>query len=108
MIAMTTESSKAREGNPKEVDVDELLKNLNLHGEELNEVVLAKEVVKGWPEVKWSLLGNMLLVAHENRYSVAHMTCATEDTPLKWNFCGACSYAPQKSGYQWRIHLYAP
>jgi hypothetical protein len=45
------ESSKDGEvRSRKEVDVDELLKNLNLHGEELHDVVLGKEEIKQWPE----------------------------------------------------------
>jgi hypothetical protein len=48
------ESSRARDGKGnKTVDVEELLKNLNLQGEELNEVVLRKEEVRRWPTVKW-------------------------------------------------------
>jgi hypothetical protein len=42
------------------VDVDELLKNLKLHGEELNEVVLGKEEVRRWPAVKWLAAGKVL------------------------------------------------
>jgi hypothetical protein len=41
-------------------DVDELLKNLMLHGEELNKVVLGKEEFRRWPEVKWLTAGKML------------------------------------------------
>ncbi|KAM0839832.1 hypothetical protein ACQ4PT_060066 [Festuca glaucescens] len=55
------ESSKAGEGRSrKEVDVDELLKNLNLHGEELHDVVLGKEEIKQWPEVKWLAAAKVL------------------------------------------------
>jgi hypothetical protein len=40
------ESSRARERKEKIVfDVDELLKNLKLHGKELNEVVMGKEEI---------------------------------------------------------------
>jgi hypothetical protein len=60
LIAMAS-GSKVRSGKTeKYLDVDELLKNLNLHGEELNEVVLAKEEVRRWPEVKWLAAGTIL------------------------------------------------
>jgi hypothetical protein len=55
------ESSRARDGKGnKTVDVEELLKNLNLQGEELNEVVLGKEEVRRWPTVKWLAVGKIL------------------------------------------------
>jgi hypothetical protein len=58
---MAAESSRPRDGRGrKEVDVDELLRNLNLHGEELNDVVLAKEEVRRWPEVKWLAAARVL------------------------------------------------
>ncbi|KAM0851068.1 hypothetical protein ACQ4PT_052679 [Festuca glaucescens] len=47
------ESSAARKGDPKDFDVQELLKNLQLHEAELNDVFLGKEEVRKWPEVKW-------------------------------------------------------
>ena len=37
----------------KEVDVDELLRNMKLHEVELDDVVLRKDVVGSWPEIKW-------------------------------------------------------
>ena len=52
LIAMA-ESSRAREGKTKVYDVDALLKNLNLHGEELHDVILGREEIGRWPEVKW-------------------------------------------------------
>jgi hypothetical protein len=56
------EGSKAREGKGTRVfDVDELLKNLMLHGEDLNKVVLGKEEVMHWPEVKWLTVGKILM-----------------------------------------------
>ncbi|KAK1683349.1 hypothetical protein QYE76_044197 [Lolium multiflorum] len=55
------ESSKAAGGRSRrEVDVDDLLKNLNLHGEELHDVVLGKDEVKKWPEVKWLAAAKVL------------------------------------------------
>jgi hypothetical protein len=33
--------------------MDELLKNLNMHGEELHDVVLGKEEIQQWPDVQW-------------------------------------------------------
>ena len=47
------ESSRASEGKAQYYEVDTLLKNLKLHGEELNDVVLGKEEIGLWPEVKW-------------------------------------------------------
>jgi hypothetical protein len=44
----------------KAFDVDELLNNLKLHGEELNDVVLGKEEVRRWPEVKWLAAARIL------------------------------------------------
>jgi hypothetical protein len=56
------EGSKAREEKGTRVfDTDELLKNLMLHGEELNKVVPGKEEVRCWPEVKWLTAGKMLM-----------------------------------------------
>lgn len=37
----------------KDVDMDELLKNLKLQGDELNDVLLGKEEVTKWHGVKW-------------------------------------------------------
>jgi hypothetical protein len=55
------ESSRAREGKlRKDVDVEELLKNLQLHGEELNDVKLEKEEVRRWPATKWLAAGKIL------------------------------------------------
>jgi hypothetical protein len=49
------------EGGNKKVHVlDGLLKNLKLHGEELNEVILGKEYVRRWPEVKWPTVTKVL------------------------------------------------
>ncbi|KAM0920396.1 hypothetical protein ACQ4PT_007544 [Festuca glaucescens] len=52
--------SSARGSHAKEFDVQELLKNLNLHEAELNEVVLSKEEIKNWPEVKWLAAARIL------------------------------------------------
>ena len=55
------ESSRAREGKSrKDVDVDELLRNLKLHGEELNDVVLGREEVKYWSAAKWLAAAKVL------------------------------------------------
>ncbi|KAM0878449.1 hypothetical protein ACQ4PT_034860 [Festuca glaucescens] len=55
------ESSRARSGQgKKDYDVQELLKSLNLHEAELNEVVLGKEEIKTWPEVKWLAAAKVL------------------------------------------------
>jgi hypothetical protein len=57
--AMAVESS--REGKARrEFDVQELLKNLNLHEAELKEVILEKEEIKNWPEVKWLVAARVL------------------------------------------------
>jgi hypothetical protein len=51
---MEAESSRSRDGQSrKEVDIDEPLKNMKLHEAELDDVVLGKEAVSGWPQVKW-------------------------------------------------------
>ena len=55
-----------------------------------------------------TLPGNSLLVAHRNCDSVAHGPCATEFTPLKFEFCGAPARAPQKSPNLWRTANHAP
>ncbi|KAM0838524.1 hypothetical protein ACQ4PT_060902 [Festuca glaucescens] len=54
------ESSRAREEKTEYYEVDELLKNLNLQVEELNNVVLGKEEVRRWPEVKWLAAAKIL------------------------------------------------
>jgi hypothetical protein len=61
-------SSRARDGKSGKVfDVDEILKNVKVHEEELNEVVLGKEGVKLRPEVRKTynmhLLKNTLMAA---------------------------------------------
>jgi hypothetical protein len=53
------ESSRARERNEKILfDVDELLKNLKLHGEELNEVVMGKDEITPLTEDEMNHDGN--------------------------------------------------
>ncbi|KAM0913525.1 hypothetical protein ACQ4PT_012094 [Festuca glaucescens] len=54
------ESSRAREGRASPLEVNELLKNLKLHGEELNDVVLGQEEVRRWPAVKWLAVARIL------------------------------------------------
>ncbi|KAM0873654.1 hypothetical protein ACQ4PT_037942 [Festuca glaucescens] len=61
------ESSAARRGDPKDFDVQELLKNLQLHEVELNDVFLGKEEVRKWPEVKWLAAATVLT---EKTYSL--------------------------------------
>ena len=51
------------EGRPRKVfDMDEMLKKLNLHGEELHDVVLQREEVQKWPEVKWLAAAKVLTI----------------------------------------------
>jgi hypothetical protein len=55
------EGSKARKGDQgKDVDVQDLLSNLNLHEAELDDVFLGKEEIKAWPEVKWLAAAKVL------------------------------------------------
>ncbi|KAM0907580.1 hypothetical protein ACQ4PT_016083 [Festuca glaucescens] len=55
------EISRARGGQgKKDVDVQELLRSLNLHEAELNEVVLGRDEIKAWPEVKWLAVAKVL------------------------------------------------
>jgi hypothetical protein len=55
------EGSQSGEGRARKVfDMEELLKNLDLHGEELNDVILGKEEVRQWPEVKWLAAAKVL------------------------------------------------
>ncbi|KAM0836122.1 hypothetical protein ACQ4PT_062512 [Festuca glaucescens] len=57
---MEAEGSTVKAGQSKEFDVQELLKNLNLHEAEFNDVVLGKEEVRSWPEVKWLVAAKVL------------------------------------------------
>ena len=58
---MAAESSQASSGKTsKDVVVDELLRNMDLHEAELDDVVLGKEVVGSWPRVKWLAAAKVL------------------------------------------------
>jgi hypothetical protein len=58
---MAAEGSKAKGGKDgKEEDVGEMLKNMKLHEAELDDVVLGKETIGGWPQVKWLATAKVL------------------------------------------------
>ncbi|KAK1692791.1 hypothetical protein QYE76_009488 [Lolium multiflorum] len=76
---MAVESSRSRGGrSSKEVDVNELLKNMKLHEAELDDVVLGHEVVGAWPKVKW--------LAAAKAACLGDWKCIMEDGP--WLFRG--------------------
>ena len=55
--------------------------------------------MSSWAIAVVALSQKSLFVAHQIWVSVAHGPCATEFTPLKWQFCGAPAHAPQKSAF---------
>ena len=58
---------------------------------------------------KLPLLGNWPSVAHVFMLSVAHMGCATESSPLKYDFCGACALcATEISSFCGACRAHAP
>jgi hypothetical protein len=73
------ESSVARGGDPKDFDVQEMLKNL--HEVELNDVFLGKEEVGSWPE-KW-LVGATVLIEKIYSFESLKKIMLTAWTPAR-------------------------